>query len=301
MSRELKTASGVVRFPAFVPVTTFGSRFPLDPLIRPYLPLLAQAAMVSYPYAVDLPRPGLRIPLFIDSGGFACLLPGGRVEEEAGLGVLVVEREGEEVKRIHPRDVLELQERVADVAFTLDFPCPPGLDSSEAARRVSLSHSNAVWALRNRRRRNLPLFAGVQGLDVAHYRQSARALAVEPFDGFAVGGLVPRARDRVLVLEIARAVRGEVGERPLHAFGLGQPDLLAELFGAGIDSADSSSYLKLAADGRRWGASSAPLGDPSPAERLQLALCNLAVAASRTVPISASGLVFTTLGLPWQR
>ena len=285
MTRELKTRSGTITFPAFIPVTTFGNHFPLDPLVRPYLPLLAQAAMVSYPYAQG-PVPSLRIPLFVDSGGFACLLPGGRVEEEDGLGVLVIEREGEEAKRIHPRDVLDLQERIADVAFTLDFPCPPGLESGEARRRVSLSHANSLWALRNRRRKDLPLFAGVQGLGTRNYQESAQALAREPFEGFAIGGLVPRARDREAVLDIVRCVRSEVGDRPVHVFGLGHPDLLALLFRNDADSADSSSYLRQAADGLVWGGRGPRGRDLSTTERLLLALRNLAVACGKVPPLS---------------
>lgn len=275
MTRELKTRSGTIRFPTFIPVTTFGSQFPLDPLVRPYLPLLAQAAMVSYPYAVGQPVPSLRIPLFLDSGGFACLQPGSRIEEEDGLGVLVIEKEGKEPLRIHPRDVLELQERIAVVAFTLDFPIPPGTEPAEAARRQRLGHANAVWALRNRRRRDLPMYAGVQGLDEAGYRESARQLAAEPFEGLAIGGLVPRVRDRALVKGIAAAVRAAAGERPVHAFGIGQPEVLGELFAAGVDSADSSSYLKQAADGREARGERASLADPSITDRLHLALQHL--------------------------
>jgi helicase len=296
MTRQLATRAGAISLPAFIPVTTFGSRFPLDPLVRPYLPLLAQAALVSYPYAQG-PAPSLRIPLLLDSGGFACLLPGGRVEEEDGLGVLVLAPEGEPPLRIHPRDVLELQERIADVAFTLDFPIPPGLDRTEARRRAALGQANARWALRNRRRRDLPLFAGVQGADPAGYAAAARRLAAEPFDGFAIGGLVPRARDHELVAEIARRVRAAIGDRPLHAFGLGQPELLSRLFRGGVDSSDSTSYLKLAADGLLLGQAGPPAADPSPTERLHLALCNLAALAGRAFPLSAAGLVFRTHAL----
>jgi len=72
LPRQLKTAHGTIRLPAFVPVTTFGKKYPLDDLVRPYLPRLASAAMVSFHYARQMKeRPSL--PLFIDSGGFASL------------------------------------------------------------------------------------------------------------------------------------------------------------------------------------------------------------------------------------
>ncbi len=284
MARELVTRSGTLKFPLFVPVTTFGSRFPLDPLVRPYLSQIAHAALVSFTFA-EGPPPSLRLPLFLDSGGFACLQPGATVEDDMGLGVLVLAQEGAPPRRISPREVLELQERLADVAFTLDFPIPPGTDRMEAERRSRLGQENALWALRNRRRRDLPLFAGVQGLEVEDYRAAARRLGREPFEGFAIGGMVPRARDLDLLRRIVAAVRDEVGDRPIHAFGMGQPDTLTELFAAGVDSADSSSYLRLAVEGRLWG-SDAVNPDPSPADRLNLALCNLAAACSRAMPLA---------------
>ena len=159
MRKVLRTRRGEVRLPAYFPVTTFGERYPLDSLIRPYLPRLAAGVMVSYYYArrmSDAPR----VPVLVDSGGFASLFEGARVAEEQGLGVLEVTRDGA-VERTHPRDVLELQERVADVAFTLDFPIPPGTEGGEARRRQALTIANARWALANRRRRDLPLFACV--------------------------------------------------------------------------------------------------------------------------------------------
>jgi hypothetical protein len=69
---QLVTSHGVIPFPAYIPVTTFGNRYPLDNLVRPYLRRLASAVMVSYHYAQEIKEhPGL--PLLIDSGGFASL------------------------------------------------------------------------------------------------------------------------------------------------------------------------------------------------------------------------------------
>jgi hypothetical protein len=39
----------------------------------------------------------------------------------------------------HPKGALDFQEKVADVAFTLDFPIPPNLDENEARRRQRLT------------------------------------------------------------------------------------------------------------------------------------------------------------------
>jgi tRNA-guanine family transglycosylase len=284
--RQLKTAHGIIRYPAFFPVTTFGKKYLLDGLIQPYLPRLSQAVMVSLHYARQMKqRPS--IPLLIDSGGVAALFEGAIVVEEQGLGVLEVPT-AEGVERLHPMEVLDFQETHADIAFTLDFPIPLKTDPSEAIRRQELTIANAIWALNNRRRgAGLPLFACIQAWDEKSAGRCAAALAAHSFSGFAIGGLVPRARDIQLVEGMIEAVQGEIGDRPLHIFGLGKPDLVSRLFELGVDSVDSSSYVKLAADGRLWENPGFQLPDPTPTDRLHLALRNLAAATSSRVPLSA--------------
>lgn len=292
--RALKTPSGVIPFPAYIPVTTFGKKYPLDGLIRPYLPRLAKAVMVSWHYAQQIEqRP--RLPLLVDSGGFAALFEGSRVEEEGGLGVLYVRKpDSDEQDSIHPKSVLDFQEKVADVAFTLDFPIPPNLDQDEARRRHRLTIANALWAVQNRRRKEMPLYACLQAWDAESARLAAKSYVGFGFDGVAIGGLVPRAKDRPLIESIVRAVREVIPDLPLHAFGLGKPDLTDWLFQLGVDSVDSSSYVKMAADGRLWGRPDFKMDDPSPTDRLHLALCNLATATRATLPLSASRILFST-------
>jgi len=297
--RELTTRRGPVKLPAYIPVTTFGDTYPLDKLLTPFLPRLAQAVMVSYHYArqmTDAPR----LPLFLDSGGFASISSDSRVVSANGLGLLEIARE-HAAEITHPRDVLDLQERIADVAFTLDFPIPPGMNAVEATERLDLTVANAHWALANRRRRDLLLFACVQAWDASTARACARAYAGAAFDGFAIGGLVPRARDLRSILAIVEAVRGEIDDRPLHVFGLGKPEVVAALFKVGVSSVDSTAHIKLAADGRLWSDPNYRIDDPSLSDRLHLALCNLATAAATTLPLSTSSMVFSTAALAWRR
>lgn len=291
-TRSLSTRRGTIRFPAYVPVTTFGEKYPLDKLIQPYLPRLADAVMVSYHYARQMQTPP-RLPLMLDSGGFVSLFANSRVKRIGKLGVVEIDT-GEQIETLTPADVLDLQERVADVAFTLDFPIPPDTDKREAKKRFDLTIRNAHWALENRRRRDLPLYACVQAWDAQSAADCARAYAQHGFEGIAIGGLVPRAKDRKLVLEIVEAVRGESGQKPLHVFGIGHPNLVADLYRAGVDSVDSSGYVKLAADGRFWSGTTPGEADPSTTDRLHIALCNLATASGRTLPLSAHRLAFRT-------
>lgn len=278
-ARKLVTPSGTIEYPAYIPVTTFGDAYPLDALIQPYLPRLAPAVMVSFHYAQAMKKKP-RIPVLIDSGGFAALFAGAEIIEEQGLGVLRVP-EGEKFDTLTPLRVLDFQEQHADIAFTLDFPIPPGMEREEANRRIRLTAANALWALANRRRREMPLFACIQGLEPIDYIDLAARLAAAEFDGFAIGGLVPRVRDWGLIEEIVTGVSERIGDRPLHVFGLGKPETVEKLFALGVDSVDSSSYVKLAADGQSW-TDVPPPEDPSTPDRLLLALSNLAEAAKAT-------------------
>jgi tRNA-guanine family transglycosylase len=290
-ARSLKTPSGTLHFPAYVPVTTFGGKYPLDALIQPYLPRLSQAVMVSYYYAQQMKqRP--RLPLMVDSGGFAMLFEGSELVDRDGLGVLQVQR-GETIEVLHPSDILDFQEKCADIAFTLDFPIPPGLEQSESERRQFYTISNAIWALQNRRRKEMCLYACIQAWDSKSAASCAKKLAKYPFDGFAIGGLVPRARNWELVSSIVEAVRQEIGDRPLHVFGLGKPTTTTKLFEMGVDSVDSSSYVKLAADGRLWENPGFKLLDPAIPELLQLAIKNLATATRASLPLGVRMQAFS--------
>ena len=260
-------------------MTTFGNAYPLDSLIQPYLPRLAPAVMVSYHYAQSMKRKP-RIPVLIDSGGFAALFEGSLILDRQGTGILKIKKE-DRTEELTPMNVLDFQEQWADVAFTLDFPIPPATDRKEAERRRSLTVSNAIWALKNRRRKGLKLFGCLQGLDAADYIKTATELSVYEFDGFAIGGLVPRARDEIFIESVVTGVREVIGESPLHVFGLGKPKTVNRLFKLGVDSVDSSTYVKMAADGKSW-EDETSINDPAVTDRLLLALQNLRAASQHT-------------------
>jgi tRNA-guanine family transglycosylase len=186
-------------------------------------------------------------------------------------------------------EILDFQEQHADIAFSLDFPIPPNTDPAEGERRQELTIANARWALGNRRRgADLRLFACIQAWDESSAGRCAARLASHPFNGFAIGGLIPRARDFELIESMIAAVQSEIGDRPLHVFGLGKPEATARLFELGVDSVDSSPYVKLAAEGRIWDDPDFQLPDPTPTDRLQFALRNLATATRIRPPLSAS-------------
>ncbi len=234
-----------LEWPAFLPVTTFGGRFPLDELVRPYLERLAPALMVSYHYAQKMTcRQGSIV--FVDSGGFASLFEGSMALEQGDTAAIVT-KDG---NRITPADVLEHQEKFADLGATVDFIVPPNLPLAEAQRKQDLTIRNAIWALQARSSSTLRLFASIQAWDEASAVQIMRRLAPYPFDGFALGGMVPRMKRPAEIEEIIRAIRSVDHERPLHVFGIGSPALIRQFIAAGADSFDSSSYVRAAVDGK---------------------------------------------------
>lgn len=293
--RTLVTRRGTINFPAYLPVTTFGDRYPLDKLIGPYLSRLSPSVMVSYHYAQRMqPHERPSVPLWIDSGGFVGLLRQARIHQQGDVGVVEVPQAlGLEI--IHPRKVLELQEQIAEVALTLDFPIPPDTPKREARKRYRLTIENALWALNNCRRRDLKLYAVLQAWDAASAREAAQTYASAGFHGVALGGMIPRLGDFPLIRAIVEAVREEIGDLPLHALGMGKPPVVGELYRLGVDSVDSSSYVKLAADGRLWSNPDFQLNDPSSTDRMALALCNLATATGKALPLGAAELIFSVL------
>ena len=142
-TRVLDTRRGQLEFPTFLPVTTFGGKYPLDRLIRPYLPRLSQGILVSHHYAAHLDEhpdehPGT--PLFIDSGGFALLFDGSKVKKHND--VFSIATHGGD--HITPDQVLERQMRHAEIGATLDFPIPPKCESAlERNHRFKATITNA--------------------------------------------------------------------------------------------------------------------------------------------------------------
>ncbi len=241
----LRTAHGDVSFPTFMPVTTFGEKYPLDKLIQPYLKRLSQCLMVSHFYAQQMKkRP--QMPLFIDSGGFAGLFEGSEFVEHADYASIKTKEEDE----INPLDVLEFQEKNADIGATLDAIIPPGLDEKECIRRQRITIKNALYSLKHLKSKDLILYASLQCWDEASARYIAKIYADAGFEGIAIGGMVPRAKDTEYMKTIVHAVRDEAPNCAIHVFGCGNMETIPILIEQGADSFDSSSYVRNAVDRR---------------------------------------------------
>ncbi|PWU14401.1 MAG: hypothetical protein C5B50_17645 [Verrucomicrobia bacterium] len=247
-TRSIETGHGRLVFPCFMPVTTFGGAFPLDVVARPYLSRFAPALMASHYYAQSMKKPERpNHPLFVDSGGFASLFEGSSVEEHGDMACICTKYG----KPLHPAEVLTFQQEYADIGATLDFLIPPGTDEQEAKHKQGLTIKNALWAAGHHVvESSMRLFASLQAWNAESAKQITEKLAALNFDGFALGGMVPRVRTPKVIFEIIGAIREIETDRPLHVFGIGNPKLIRALFEQGVDSVDSSSFLQNAVNKR---------------------------------------------------
>ena len=239
--KELKTKHGIISFPTFMPVTTFGDKYPLDKMVQPYLKRLSQCLMVSHYYAKEMKkRPNM--PVFIDSGGFAGLFDGTDIVEYDEYATIKT-KDGDELS---PLDVLHFQIMNADIGATLDFIIPPGLEVSECIRRQDLTIKNALYAQKHNIVGDLILFASLQCWDKESARHCARVYAESGFAGIAIGGMVPRAKDLEYMKNTVQVVRNEAPNCVIHVFGIGNINSIKALIDSGADSFDSSSYIRRA-------------------------------------------------------
>lgn len=241
---SIGTSGGTLAFPAFIPVTTFGGKFPLDTLLQPYLAQMCSAVMVSHYYAQKMKKSPSAIT-FIDSGGFASLFTGATVED---LGDRFGIRTAPD-SLLDPADVLAFQSRHAQLGATLDFIIPTDATEAEACQRQDQTARNAVWAVEHLEG-DLRLYASIQAWDANSAARITDQLAGHPFAGFALGGMVPRLSQPKTIFEIVAGIRRIDARRPLHVFGIGTPSLVKALFDHGVDSVDSSSFVRSAVSKR---------------------------------------------------
>lgn len=150
--------------------------------------------------------------------------------------------------KLNPIEILRIQEDIgADIASTLDIPILPqdNITNYQHANYLKTSIKNAILSSRKKEREDMLLFAAIHGNDISVMMNTIDYLNKKgTFDGFAIGGLIAKRSDLKTVVDIIIAVRKKIGEKPLHVFGLGGPSMIPLLTYIGVDSFDSSSFLK---------------------------------------------------------
>src|SRR6202521_1192043 len=239
---EIKTAHGVVRTPAFMPV---GTQAAVKAMRPDEVRALGTDIVLANTYHLML-RPGAeRIaslgglhtfinwphPILTDSGGFQVMsLSGLRKIDDNGVtfrshldGAMVA---------LTPERAIEIQTLLgADIVMQLDecIRLPQERVELERAMRLSLAWAErckrAFETAANTASPGRALFGIVQGGDDGELRAaSARALVDIGFAGYAIGGLAVGEPQDVMLRMIEAVVPVLPADRPRYLMGVGTPD-----------------------------------------------------------------------------
>lgn len=145
-----------------------------------------------------------------------------------------------------PGETLETQEQIeADIFGTVDLPLSRDNRQEENQRRIRESIDLALKAS-DLHTGNELLFASVHGLDPETIRNSIQHLEQNgDFDGYAIGSLVPIRTDYGKVTKIILSAR-RATDKHLHVYGLGGITYQPLLLYLGVDSFDSSAFIRSA-------------------------------------------------------
>ncbi|MDR5673888.1 tRNA-guanine transglycosylase [Halalkaliarchaeum sp. AArc-GB] len=145
-----------------------------------------------------------------------------------------------------PKKSLETQQAIeADILGTVDVPLSRENRERENDRRAEENIQRALAASNSHDGDGL-LFASVHGYDPETIRNGIRYLEKNgEFDGYALGSLVPIRTDYEKVTKLILAAR-RATDKHLHAYGLGGLVYQPLLLYCGVDSFDSSAFIRSA-------------------------------------------------------
>ncbi|MFC4440241.1 MULTISPECIES: tRNA-guanine transglycosylase [Natrialbaceae] len=145
-----------------------------------------------------------------------------------------------------PRETLETQRLFdADIFGTVDIPLSRENRAAKNQRRIDRSVELALEAS-DRHNGDELLLASVHGYDPETIQNSIRYLEIRgDFDGYALGSLVPIRTDYKKVTKLVLAARTAT-EKHLHVYGLGGLVYQPLLLYLGVDSFDSSAFIRSA-------------------------------------------------------
>jgi queuine tRNA-ribosyltransferase len=247
----LSTAHGEVATPVFMPVGTKATVKTLSP--EELVALGAQIVLGNSYHLHFRPGDGLiaelgglhrfmawERPILTDSGGFQVF--------SLRDTLLSLDDEGAQFRNVYdgarsrftPELSVEIQRNLgSDVAMCLDHVPPAGVDRHELAEAV---RRTTEWARRQRPLERAPgqlAFAISQGgVDAELRRRSTEELAELDFDGNAIGGLAIGEERGPMFETTALAASLLPVDKPRYFMGIGDPEGILEVIGAGVDLLD---------------------------------------------------------------
>lgn len=222
-------------------------------------------------------------PLMTDSGGFQIFSLGsgkehgvGKIapifpqEKDRSIGpcsskkekpLVRVDEEGVEFisyligsrHRATPEQVIEIERKLgADIILVLDECTSPLHDYSYTKEAMERTHRWGIRAFAEFKRMSetrQALFGIIQGGAYRDLREkSAKFIAEQDFDGYAIGGSLGRSKEEMnQVLEWTMPFLPQ--DRPRHLLGIGEIDDIFEIVGRGIDLFDCVLPTRMARTG----------------------------------------------------
>lgn len=147
-----------------------------------------------------------------------------------------------------PRETLETQSALeADIYGTVDIPLSRENRAAENQRRISTNVEKAIEASEVFSSEGF-LLASVHGYDPETIRNTIRYLEAHgEFDGYGLGSMVPIRTDYAKVTKLILAARTAT-DKHLHVYGLGGIVYQPLLLYLGVDSFDSSAFIRTASN-----------------------------------------------------
>lgn len=145
-----------------------------------------------------------------------------------------------------PQEILTIQQKLdADIYGTLDLPLSSDKSHETNQDRIDRSIEYALTAS-EAHDGTAQLFASVHGYDPETIRNSIHYLERHgEFDGYAIGSLVPIRTRYEQVTNLILAAR-RATDKHLHIYGLGGLVYVPLLLYLGVDSFDSSAFIRSA-------------------------------------------------------
>ena len=193
-------------------------------------------------------------PILTDSGGFQVfsLADRARVDED---GVTFLSHLDGSEHRLTPERAMEIQSLLgSDVAMAFDQLVDPGRPRIEVAEAMDRTHRWAQRSLAARGRPDQAVFGIIQGgVDPELRRASVAAIAGQPFDGIAIGGLSvgeSKAEMATTLSVVAEALGDD--PRPRYLMGVGSPVDFFTAVEHGVDLFDCVLPTRVARTGQVW-------------------------------------------------
>ena len=251
---EVRTARGVIRTPAFMPVGTAGT---VKALYMDQVKAAGADVILANTYHLML-RPGAeRVarlgglhklinwsgPILTDSGGFQ-VMSLSSLREMSEDGVTFQSHIDGSRHALSPERSIEIQCLLgSDIQMQLDECTPYPVTRQEAERSMELSlrwaeRSSAAFA-RLRAGPGQAMFGIVQGSVFPDLRErSAKALAAIDLPGYSIGGLAV-GEGQAAMFEVLSAVTPVMpAEKPRYLMGVGTPEDILGAVARGVDMFD---------------------------------------------------------------